>query len=702
MSMYTLKSLLTEQSIVIPMIQRDYAQGRTDEHATRIRKEIVGRLKEATLHREHLDFDFIYGTIREGELRLLDGQQRLTTLFLLHWYIGGYRRHALPSYLHRFSFETRISTRDFFDALRKQKIVDIPHWRLSEIICLQKWYHKAWSNDPSIRGALVMLDAIHEDFEEVETAVLPDLDLEEPTVSFQYLDLDGYELDEKLYIKMNSRGKTLTFFEHFKAQFERMLDRKEWTEERDEFARKIETDWSDLLWPYRDAATQTIDTVFLNIFRYITGVLVHRTGSIRFEDQEDLSRSVMIPEHFGRVYHDQETVRFLFRTFDTWPSMKEMSRDFVRYEKEIPLIRPGLLGRLLEGSLSNEEHFIVYAILRLNRNPSSEDVVFVRVLRNLMEGIRQNHNGRYRSNLRFEMFGPLYHQVDDLLDGHGDLGERIGRLAPPFNMRVVEHEKQKQGLWVRRPSSRDALYRLEDHPLLKGLTHRVFPTFEKHGETAMEEIVGLLDAPPALVARSMLSIDDYSVGIGRSNLGSRFVFGGDRYKAFIFTHQIGDARQELNKNLQVVLDRLLEQLIARGGTIEERLQHIVNGWEGEQDWRHYFIRYESILTEEGHVFTFPNEHAYQIERLSGVNLQSAHSNPIYDEVISHLPWMDHWEYYYSELSEMTVGKTTLFLAEDGWNVRGDVDEAAFLQERETATGDLVEQGIRLVHWLRGN
>ena len=36
--------LIEKYSIVIPVIQRDYAQGRTDEHATEVRKNFVRNL----------------------------------------------------------------------------------------------------------------------------------------------------------------------------------------------------------------------------------------------------------------------------------------------------------------------------------------------------------------------------------------------------------------------------------------------------------------------------------------------------------------------------------------------------------------------------------------------------------------------------------------------------------------------------------
>lgn len=77
--------------IRIPMLQRDYAQGRKGQEE--VRERFLDALQEAlelppddpTLPR---NLDFIYGSVEErrGETSFspLDGQQRLTTLFLLH------------------------------------------------------------------------------------------------------------------------------------------------------------------------------------------------------------------------------------------------------------------------------------------------------------------------------------------------------------------------------------------------------------------------------------------------------------------------------------------------------------------------------------------------------------------------------------------------------------------------------------------
>lgn len=72
--------------------------------------------------------DFIYGDVKvSGENKVfqpLDGQQRLTTLFLLHWYVMNKenKHDDLNDLLKKFSYETRYSSRDFCKAIIENKI----------------------------------------------------------------------------------------------------------------------------------------------------------------------------------------------------------------------------------------------------------------------------------------------------------------------------------------------------------------------------------------------------------------------------------------------------------------------------------------------------------------------------------------------------------------------------------------------------
>jgi uncharacterized protein with ParB-like and HNH nuclease domain len=77
--------LINDKKILIPVIQRDYAQGRIDAKATEIRNNFLSAIIDNLISNESapLLLDFIYGsTADDNTFTPLDGQQRLTTLFL--------------------------------------------------------------------------------------------------------------------------------------------------------------------------------------------------------------------------------------------------------------------------------------------------------------------------------------------------------------------------------------------------------------------------------------------------------------------------------------------------------------------------------------------------------------------------------------------------------------------------------------------
>ena len=121
--------------IVIPIIQRDYAQGRRDSNVERIRLRFLDSLKNAITNKP-ITLDFVYGDIDpNGVMTPLDGQQRLTTLFLLHWYAAKRENIAKDEYgfLSNFSYETRYSARDFCDLLVNKYTPSFKHVISEEI-----------------------------------------------------------------------------------------------------------------------------------------------------------------------------------------------------------------------------------------------------------------------------------------------------------------------------------------------------------------------------------------------------------------------------------------------------------------------------------------------------------------------------------------------------------------------------------------
>lgn len=281
---------LLGHSIEIPIIQRDYAQGRRGKEE--LRKGFLANLKAALDDKSTvLKLDFVYGASKKKQLNPLDGQQRLTTLWLLHWYIA-LRANVLGECcetLRKFTYETRISSRDFCEQLcNADNFRNFGGDDVVGYIKRQTWFYSAWKQDPTIQSMLRMLSGTYgsEAQEDGIEKVFGSTNFEEYwnllcsndcPIQFYYLPLENFGLSDDLYIKMNARGKQLTSFENFKADFigyiteQAKCSSPEWNgllNPTSGLPVKMDSVWTDIFWEEKanDYRIDEIYFAFINRF----------------------------------------------------------------------------------------------------------------------------------------------------------------------------------------------------------------------------------------------------------------------------------------------------------------------------------------------------------------------------------------------------------------------------------------------------
>ena len=593
------------ERVEIPLIQRDYAQGRKGATVQRIRESFLDVLHRAVTLGQHVSLDFVFGDVEAGTLRPLDGQQRLTTLFLLHWYRAS-RAGRLDEAQgwKSFTYATRPSARLFCQRLVQCQPPPTVN-QISEWLKDQPWYLHTWSHDPTIESMLVMLDAMQQRFLDDDCPAAWDrlIDPQQPVISFHLLPIEQMGLGEDLYIKMNSRGKPLTPFENFKARFEQTLA-VSCPERLDEFATKVDTAWADMLWPYH-GGDFIVDQEFLRYFHFVTEICEWKDERLD-EDRFDIPRTERVfgPDNPRAAAH----LDFLFQAFDTWVNGDIGCAFESIFVQEKASLDTGDTARVVLFGLAPDsdvnlfsaccrdygemrgrnrlfslQHTILfYAVLLHRLNKAPDFPRRLRVLRNLIEA-----SG---NEVRLDRMPALLADVERLIL----LGSLDGVAV--FNQGQVADERTKAVLLSEHPELQSALFLLEDHPILRGC----LPAFELDAATLDSRSAAfrwLFSTPSCWLslAGALLASGDYS-----RKLNSRQFQFGSFVNPAPWHELLAEAGRSSMETTRSVLGRLLDTVTPGQGDPIGRLEDLQRRWleatkEGKAlGWRYYFVRYSCM------------------------------------------------------------------------------------------------------------
>ncbi|MBI5511460.1 MAG: DUF262 domain-containing protein [Deltaproteobacteria bacterium] len=610
----------TVRQVCIPLLQRDFAQGRTDGDIPRIRREFVEALHRATTSDESLDLDYVFGDLAAGAFTPLDGQQRLTTLFLLHWYLAAQAGQPLAGAAWTaFTYGARASARAFCEALVAQRPPP-SITRLSGWVRDQAWFLATWRHDPTVSAMLVVLDEIHDRFRTADCAAAWRrlIDVERPAITFHVLPIEGIGRPDDLYVKMNSRGKPLTPFESFKARFEQTLEAVDPGRSK-AFADKVDGAWSDMLWPMR-GDDNVIDDEFMRYLHFVTEVcewtappVGASTGAV-FGAAEPGAREARAHAAFGPSNpRASVNIDLLFAALDCWcgediPAFFAARLARGRHEpgKVVLFGREGadaldtvdLLAACcrtygeLRGNVrafSLDRTLLLYAAVVHRTEKTPDFARRLRVLRNLLEASEAAVRTEamptlVRSVRRFVVDGDL-----DAIDG--------------LRKEQVVEERCKAAIVKATPALAPSLDRIEDHPLLRGcLGVMALDPCPDEGLLAarvetFEHLFGDDNLRGALTG-ALLACGDYSQPYQRGR-SRRFGSSSRRNNEPWMALFSGAGRPELRPTrdaLRVLLDRVA----AGSGPLADRLELIRRDWlaareaAGEFDWRYYFVKYDAM------------------------------------------------------------------------------------------------------------
>ncbi len=623
------------EKIQIPIIQRDYVQGREDDETEKVRNRFLNKLINTIDKNETLELDFVYGNLYNHIFQPLDGQQRLTTLWLLHWYIALKTNNLFDKNKQQFSkftYETRVSSREFCLALVENGNT-LDKENITEKIKDASWFFSAWKKDPTIKAMLVMLGSIKKKLQNKDLKKYwENLVSDNSPIVFHFKQLNGVGLTDDLYIKMNARGKALTPFENFKAIFEKYITDNKFEENiknpTEKFSHKIDTVWTDLFWEYKNE-NNTIDN---EMMRFIAGVAINCYAEYEeiYEDEEEykailaeftkenlsqeritririekrIQRLFNNPnEVFPKDFKNQEEFNTLVKYFEIYKKNRTLvPNDLLFWNNEITNEKSAFISLIKDEKFTYKQRVLFYAqtkYLLNNKNEIDETQYndWMRVVRNIVEN----------TTIDSANFIGAITLIKEISKGCNDIYTYLteNNIDSTFSKKQMEEEKLKAELINRTNENwKSQLFKIEDNTFLKARIEFLID-FSKINESYNLENFTLIsnnflvvfDKRDDLLRRGLLTQSAYYIWDGwTSSLGQH------RYSLLHNDNEWKNAIEKKHEKLIEAIKKIIFR--ARINNREKYLNKLINeyGIDDNNENKHiqFIIKQNNILNNCHH------------------------------------------------------------------------------------------------------
>ena len=265
------------KNIMIPLLQRDYVQGGRLDVISPLLDKLISAL---TTENKQVGLNYIYGYNYDEKFVPIDGQQRLITLWLLHLYIYA-RQEKMSDFKVELQFESREFAHNFCEKLL-EKIAEILKEKtqekesdssnqqsLKEKIVDSDWFVSGWQQDTTVENMLKSLQLIDD---KLRGKVIGTV--HEDNIGFDFKELKN-GLDDDIYVKMNGRGRPLSYFENLKSWMDKQVQTL--FGKKDDFTKqwqiKMDNDWTDLFWKNRNKKKEKPEEIDDEWMRFLYSML---------------------------------------------------------------------------------------------------------------------------------------------------------------------------------------------------------------------------------------------------------------------------------------------------------------------------------------------------------------------------------------------------------------------------------------------
>ncbi|EPR73437.1 hypothetical protein ADIWIN_1467 [Winogradskyella psychrotolerans RS-3] len=509
---------------------------------------------------------------------------------------------------------------------------------------------------------------------------------------------------DSLYIKMNSRGKPLTPFEHFKADFEKTI--KDVSQELyKEFIKKVDIDWVDMFWKYRSEDNE-IDDEFMRLYRFVTEMICYDQSINIINNDFDLATEV-----YGKDNPNaEENLQFLFNALDSWKDIENIGGFFKNTFSESQskinkvVLYTGAINLFSMcchnyGKTSGKRRlfsfvntFLLYAIqlYLIHKDEISADA-FVKRLR-----IVRNLAFNSQDETRETKLAGLLQDVKNII-----LEEKIELNSLGFSELQKQQELDKIQ-WRNDNTELDhILNQLEDHKLLQGNIAIIGldkpEIFEKQAANFINLFNGEIHYKG--ISKALLTIGDYS-----QLVSWRFLFGNTNDSTWRELFTPSKKRKRFNET-----KRILSILLAPDTTdFQAYISNLINAYRVSENtvknWRYYFIKYPNMRKGKSGVYNWYNDperikaNQYEVYMMNTPQaLSGRHWNPFLYEIAQNDSFKSKvtLEEYGAKLV-LNKKNEKLECKNDGWYLYDSEDNVTQKLEIDQTDGNDIEDRIEII------
>jgi uncharacterized protein with ParB-like and HNH nuclease domain len=674
---YSLKDLLTHNEIdqfIIPELQRDYVwkltqvsnlwnsilkKYREKEESTqnyRLKilngdieieesKEIADYLKnklDFIKYKQKLGFLYAYHDKEwPGKFFLIDGQQRITTLFLLLLALykngnrlGDFSKKYFKNNLPIIDYKVRESAYEFLRIFLADTIAGDDYKNNIN------YFIQDYKADETVQNLQENFDFFDRELKHYESSIDSLMDYIENYIEFNYFDTNLSEQGEKLYLYMNSRGFRLSHQEILRAK---LIEKCHSKDEK----RACAILWEDLQNYFFENKEQHPDAdigfeIFLNIATLLKKFEIN--PGISFDEDEDkdsqIAKSYLddlaITENNKGFQITNFDLSFLSKAFESLKAVLNVNIATDKYQeifvKDFFTLKIDLIDKKVEDRNKLFRYIpALYYYLRFHEHKEYDSYLLDKFV-NFAVNISHTRGVANKPAER------ILHSIDFINRmEHPDLSRNKHIVEKSFHT----HEAEKLS-WLEFPDDYIGIYATLSNiyydynfqALLEGETDILFDLADKycgnrHNYTVLFQIIEVL--------RRLFFINDEGEYLGKdflpnksSNLLRRYLLTYFDYKVQSGTsydlhkyNLIHDPRQWINRIFRheefknVIKNWLDNNITSLLDSFENRKEIIVI-----KDYRHYFIQYEEILNHTTKSMFLWNENSENIILMRGVSKSS--------------------------------------------------------------------------------